>query len=357
MPGSPDEEEDDWFRPPWETEEEAELPLSRPARGAAALPNFQHPLLIPLARAQEALTRLETRMETASPVVGEGLRARLSYREASGWLAYAHVPIHPHDLALRDRGVTGSYGAAFRRGRLETEIPATAALESGFAQAPSDIYAGAALRLARLWRRLAELRTWRPLADLETLQGLGVNGTAAAAEIADWFAEIERFEGPLLIRAGRAARDWMNRPGIGPRNPASFFLAACVWRGTRLRPIALPFWAAPEPRHYRLDLHFGLAWMADFLDCVAAAAKIGMDELERLCRIEEKSRGLGRSARSRLQDAVDAALRVPVLTARDLAKLLDISPQAALGLLRQLQEAGIVREATGRISWRAFALA
>ena len=291
--------------------------------------------------------------------MAEGLRARLSYREASGWLAYAHVPIHPHDLALRDRGVTGSYGAAFRRGRLESEIPATTALESVFAQAPSDIYAGAARRLARLWRRLAELRTWRPLADLatteETLQDLG--GKGAAAEIADWFAEIERFEGPLLIRAGRAARDWMNRPGVGPRNPASLFLAACVWRGTRPRSIALPFWAAPEPRHYRLDLHFGLVWMADFLDCVAAAAKVGMDELERLCRIEEKSRMLGRSARSRLQDAVDAALRVPVLTARDLAKLLGISPQAALGLLRQLQEAGIVREATGRISWRAFALA
>jgi DNA-binding MarR family transcriptional regulator len=42
------------------------------------------------------------------------------------------------------------------------------------------------------------------------------------------------------------------------------------------------------------------------------------------------------------------------MTARGLAERLDVTPQAALGLLRQLLEAGLVREATGRASWRAF---
>jgi predicted transcriptional regulator len=48
-------------------------------------------------------------------------------------------------------------------------------------------------------------------------------------------------------------------------------------------------------------------------------------------------------------------LRAPVVTARGLAERLGVTPQAALGLLRQLVEAGIVHEATGRASWRAFA--
>jgi hypothetical protein len=31
-----------------------------------------------------------------------------------------------------------------------------------------------------------------------------------------------------------------------------------------------------------------------------------------------------------------------------------VTPQAALGLLRQLVDAGIAHEATGRASWRVF---
>jgi predicted ArsR family transcriptional regulator len=63
------------------------------------------------------------------------------------------------------------------------------------------------------------------------------------------------------------------------------------------------------------------------------------------------------TARSRLPDALDAVLRTPVVTADSLAKALHVTPRAALGLLRQLTASGIVLEATGPASWRAFALA
>lgn len=365
MPGDPEKEDENWFQPPWESETEADLepPGSPRARAAAAEPDYRHPLLVPLAQAQEAVTRLEARAEGASAPVAEGLRARMAYREATGWLSYAHVSIHPHDLALRDRGLTGSYGAAFLSGRLEAQIPSTASREFGFESAPSDTVVGQALRMAQLWRRLAELRTWRPAADAdavwETLQSLGCRRAPALAEIEDWLATVDREPGPLLIRAGSAARDWMNRPGVDPRGNDGIFLAASLWcrQGGGSRPIALPFWSAPEPRHDRLALRVGLPWMAGFLECVAAAAKVGLDELARLRQAEDKSRLLGRTARSRLQDAAAAVLRAPIVTARDLAKELDVTPQAALGLLAQLVEAGIVREATGRASWRAFALA
>ncbi len=360
MPGDPEEEDDYWFKPVWETEDALEPPGTPRARKAAPEADLHHPLLEPLARAQEAVARLETGVELASPAVAEGLRARLSYREAAGWLSYAHVWVHPHDLALRDRGMTSSYGVAFNAGRLEAAMPATAALESGFESAPSDIMVNQALQLARLWRHLAEMRTWRPLTDTETvrqtLQSLGCR-VLSDAEIEDWTAIVDAERGPMLIRAGRAARDWMNRPGVTDRDPGGIFLAACILSGGKSqRPVALPFWSTPEARHNRRELQIGVRWLAEFLDCIASAAKAGLDELERLRRAEEITRSLGRTARSRLPDAANAVLRASIVTARDLAATLTVSPQAALGLLRHLNEAGLVREATDRKSWRAFVL-
>src|SRR5215469_9169289 len=202
-----DEEEEDWFRPVWETDDELDPPGPPRRRQQAAEPDYRHPLLTPLARAQDALARLEARAEMASDAVAEGLRARLSYREAAGWLRCAHVWIHPRDLALRDNVLTGSYAAAMAADRLPAALPATAAQEGEFEVAPSDMLVNNALQLARLWRRIAELRSWRPLADAgalrETLQALGC-GSLDKAEIADWLGSIRALErSPVLIRAGR----------------------------------------------------------------------------------------------------------------------------------------------------------
>jgi HTH DNA binding domain len=362
MTGDPEDEEEFWFKPVWETEDEASLePPGRPRLcKPAPEPDYDHPLLTPLAHAQDAMARLEARMEAASETVAEGVRARMAYLEAAGWLRHVHVWIHPEDLALRDNALTGSYAAAAMGDRLVLELPSTAVQEAELALPPSDIVVNQALRLARLWRRVGELRTWRPLADTgalrETLQSLGC-GLPDEAEIADWLASVDMLErGPLLIRAGRGARDWINRPGIERHNPAGIFLAACLWRDKAVRPISLPFWSAPETHHYRLELHFGVQWMTDFLECVAAAALVGLREIRRLHQAEEKGRLLAPTARSRLPDALHAVIRTPIVTTGSLAAALDVTPQAALGLLRQLLAAGIVREATGRASWRAFGL-
>jgi HTH DNA binding domain len=364
MSVGPEEDEDDnWFRPVWETEDEAELdPPGRPrARKPATEPDYDYPLLTPLARAQDAVARLEARAEMASAVVAEGLRARLSYLEAAGWLRCAHVWIHPRDLALRDSGITGSYAAAAVRDRLPGELPSTTAQEGGFETPPSDILVNNALQLARLWRRIAELSSWRPLADTgrlrEALRALGCR-TLDDAEIADWLALIRAFNrGPVLIRAGLAARDWINRAGVEPHNPSGFFVAACLWREqTAHRPIPLPFWSAPELYHHRLSLRIGLDWMAQFLECVTAAALAGLRELARLLEAEQKRVDIRVTARSRLPDALDAVLRAPVVTVDSLAESIGVTPRAALGLLDQLTAAGIVREVTGRASWRAYAL-
>jgi len=364
MPDSPEDDDEFWFRPVWETEDEAALdPRGRPrAQKRPAEPDYEHPLLMPLGRAQDALARLEAKAEMASPSVAEGLRARMAYLEAAGWLRYAHVWIHPWDLALRDLRVTGSYAAAAFGDRLNKELPSTAAQESEFEVPPLDITVNLALRLAQLWRHISESHTWRPLTDArklrETLQSLGCR-TPDDAEIADWLASVRMLDrGPLLIRAGRAARDWINRPGVDPHDAAAIFLASCLWREKTPAPlpISLPFWAAPEPYHHRLTLRIGSEWMAQFLECVAAAAMIGLRELARLHEAEKKAGSFRITARSRLPHALDAVIRAPIVTTGSVAKALDVTPQAALGLVRQLMAAGIVREATGRASWRAFAL-
>lgn len=361
MSGDPENDDEEWFRPVWETEDE-DVPPGPPAcaHKSSAEPDYDYPLLVPLARAQDAVARLEAKLQMASDAVAEGLRSRMAYREAAGWLSHAHVWIHPWDLALRDSGLTSSYGAAAIGDRLATVLPTTVRQEPELIDtAPSDTIANQALRFARLWRRLAEFHTWRPLADAatlrETLQNLG-SQMPQKDDIERWLAYVSLLRGPLLIRAGQGARDWMNLPGIKENGTDGVFLAACILRGKGSCPIALPFWSAPEAHHHRLTRYIGLKWMSAFLECVTAAALTGLRELDRLREIEKKARMLGVTARSKLPAAVDSAIRTPIITARSLATTLDITPQAALGLLRQLTAAGIVQEATGRGSWRAFTL-
>ena len=371
MSDGPEDDEENWFRPVWEIEDEAALDPPGPPRPRkpSAAPDYGHPLLTPLARAQDAVARLEAKAEMASPVVVEGLRARLSYFEAAGWLSYAHMWIHPLDLALRESGGMTSYGVAARGDRLATVLPATMAQHADLDQVVEtgaiglDTATNRALNLARTWRRLAELSTWRPLANAEamqkTLNSLGF-GRAEHGVIEDWLAGVYgREQGPDLIRAGRAAVDWRGQSGVRDRDPDGVFLGICLWRDkNRNAPIPLPFWSASALSHNynRLDSRVGLDWMALFLECVTAAAQIGLRELARLLEAEKKRSDIGATARSRLPDALDAVLRVPVVTTETLAKALQVTPRAALGLLQQLMAAGFVREATGRASWRAFTL-
>jgi hypothetical protein len=82
-------------------------------------------LLVPLCAAQEVLARLDAGAAAALAAVREGLCARLAFAEAAGWLAHAHAWVHPPDLALRELGLTGSYGIATYVGRPMREMPNT----------------------------------------------------------------------------------------------------------------------------------------------------------------------------------------------------------------------------------------
>jgi hypothetical protein len=63
----------------------------------------------------------------------------------------------------------------------------------------------------------------------ETLQSLGYRSAFIDSQAEDWLASrCIREQGPVLIRAGRAAGDWMNRPGTEQLSADGVFLAACL---------------------------------------------------------------------------------------------------------------------------------
>jgi HTH DNA binding domain len=312
-----------------------------------------------LSRAQNSVARLEASVAAASDAVAEGIRARMAYAEAAGWLAHVSTWIHPNELALRDSGLRGAYMPAAPKGILKPSIPA----DDGFEVFSSKQPIAAALRFAKQWRRLAEFTTWRPLADVA-----GVRDTVDFIEwrsdpildcdVEAWLtSSFARSEIPELISAAIAARDWMNTHiKSEPLALEAIFLGACVWREKGFgRPISLPFWSATAYRHYRLSSAVGIAWLVGFLECVAEAAQSGRHELDRLLRIEEKAATFKRTARSHLPAAINIVIRAPLSTARGLAERLNITHQGALCLLEQLVDAEIVKEATGRGAWRAFA--
>ena len=359
MSGLPDEAEEPWWGLVWTPRTSSN--------------SFQKPLDLPrrtctihscsrLSQAQNGVARLEASVATASPAVAEGIRARIAYGEAAGWLANVSTWINPNDLALRDSGLTGTYLAAAPSGVLQTHLPSKAAMDTTPELLFLEQNIAAALRFARHWRRLAEFKTWRPLADAaavrETVDSLAWRrGPIQDTDIEAWLAPVlRRHEVPDLISAGRAARDWMNTHiESDPLAIEAIFLAACVWREKGFgRSISLPFWSATAHRHHRLTSAVGIPWLVGFLECITEATQTARYELDKLRRIEEKAATLTRSARSHLPAAIDAVIRAPIITARSLAKRLAITHQAALGLLKQLLEAGIIKEATGRSAWRAF---
>ena len=302
------------------------------------------------------MARLEAAAAAASAPVRDGLGARLAFREAAGWLAQQGHWIHPVDLALRDAGLTGSYAAARLGQRLPSVLPATAEASEPLQHVPDDQEVALALTVARLWRRLCESQTWRPLQDPGALAAiLSSLGEGAASPVADRLERLRLSDNlPTLITAGLLARDWQETPSDRLSLPGTF-LAACAWHAQGAA--ALPVWSAPVQRLHRLALQPRRGWLPLFLQAVAEAAMRGRQELARLQRAEAKAAGIVRTARSHLPAAAALALRLPVVTPRLMASTLGITHRAALGLTRELEIAGVIRETTGRSAWRAFAVA
>jgi len=141
-----------------------------------------------------------------------------------------------------------------------------------------------------------------------------------------------------------------------------------------VRTVFVPIWAAypavgfgdptalPTLRSDAADRLLGrhrpITWPLACLHLIAESARMGLRELDRLAAAAAQGRGLTTllDQRSRLPDVIEALLRAPVLTPKALAARLAVAPQTATALLRRLQGEALVREVTGRGSFRAFAM-
>jgi hypothetical protein len=398
------------LRPAWEdTPDETDADLGhRPAPhqakvgqrgnwpGNEAVPTW----LGPLCDATDTLARLDARAAAAPDAIREGLVARMAYAEAAGWLAHAHVWVHPLDLALRDLALTGSTALAATGGGHRV-LPHTFAVgrtdwdaQTFDDMAEGDRAVADALALARLLRRSAGRRDlFGTVTDAEqTLAPFGI-GPLDPVRFAQWrtaFPPVARTarrrpgrggEGaaptlPPLLIAAHAAEAWME-PGISdaPTPLPAVLTGVCLLARTGPAcAVFMPVWAAypvvafgdrdalPALRSDVADRLVGcgkaVPWPVTFLHLVAESARAGLRDLDRLVAAAEQGRGLTAQAdrRSRLSDALGAALRTPALTPKALAGKLHVAPQTATALLHALRTAGLLREVTGRRSFRAFAV-
>ena len=282
-------------------------------------------MIYAVSAAQDALARLEASAEGTSSPIRAGLRSRLSYREAAGWLAQQGFWVHPLDLALRDMHLTGAYAAATLGTRLPSVLPATTARHPAAEALPDDRDVATALRIAQRWRRLAELPSWAPEGDLSPPDS----------------------DPPLLSAARIIAKE-----GI---TAEAHLRAAWLWRarGGTGDP-GLPLWSAPIQQLTRATLSADP--LPALLGCIAEAALAARRELARLTAAAARGQALPATARSHLPDALAAAIRAPVITAGTLGRELGITSRAAAGLIARLTAAGLLREATGRKAWRGFVL-
>ena len=255
-------------------------------------------------------------------------------------------------------------------------------VEELFAAASADDAVDRAVRLARTLERLTLLRTRNPLrsdpALAEALAALGA-GEPDPARTAAWRRDALAGAGrdslptflPPLLAVALAAQAWAEEGGDAAQS--LFGAAALLARAGVLRAVPLPFWAAypalgrgggpgeglPEACADASvqDADASATWPAAFCRLARQVAFAGLRELDRLEGVAERGRAAadGLDRRSRLPDALDAALRLPALTSTTLASRLDVAPQTATALLRGLLQAGVVREVTGRKHFRAFA--
>jgi hypothetical protein len=215
-----------------------------------------------------------------------------------------------------------------------------------------------ALALTQALRRLAAARGAKPVAtaaDAEAMLGAFGAGPLDAMRFVEWretfapapvprrrFGSREGVRGPpspALLRAAQAAAAWME-PGIadGP-TPLRAMLAAIALLagGGPAGTIFVPVWAAypavgfgdraglptlrSDAADRLVDRDQPVTWPLAFLHLVAESARAGPRTLDRLEAAAAQGRGLaaGGDKRSRLPDAVDALLRVPVLTPKVLA--------------------------------------
>jgi len=306
---------DERQKPVWEdSPDETDIDLKPRPRALAA----NDVLLGLLATAQDALSRLDALAGAAPESVRRGLLARMALREAAGWLAFRHAWVHPLDLALRGAGLLGTFTKA----------------RSGFA--------------ARAMLHTFGARATEPWEEMDPFTGLDADAAALEAiEVAKALAgragegfPLEGWEGAGALLAGRAL-DAVFRP---------------LWSAYATLGDGADLDGRPKLRGDVARRVGAQDWRGTFLHLVAESALSGLRDLRALSELRDRGAALAarQDRRSRLPAALDCVMSRVLTTPKGLAIEIGVTHQAALGMLRALKAAGIVREASGRESFQVF---
>ena len=356
-------EDEDWFNPPW-ADAGDEVETNRAPRRAAISTNDTSLALETvsrLIRAESAFSRLDAILEEVPPLVREGIIARITLNEASGYLAHHKARISPRDLALRAAGITGSYTAALEAGRLGGElIWSTGDIDP--MEMPDDWDIGSALALTRHLKILATRKNLNVLGDIgrlvAILSDLGVK-TSDVERLEDWLGALpSQYSQPgLLLPAWILAHGLPGRQREDKLDIGAAFLAAAKAKEVGARSSA-PFliWAAPTSRLDRLGSQGGEVFINGYLECVLEAMNAGIREARIVQGAAEKIPELDRRAGSSLIAGARVAIHEPVITVGVMAAKLRMTPRAASTVLLKLVEKGFLTEITRREAWRAYSI-
>nr|WP_206113837.1 RHE_PE00001 family protein [Rhizobium laguerreae] len=174
----------------------------------------------------------------------------------------------------------------------------------------------------------------------------------------EWRAVLRQAENlPAVLQAIVALDAWnelsvlQHAPWLGRLLAASLLRHAGVTTGAHLAAINLGLKTIPVDRRRHRDRETRLLAIAHGL---IAAAEIGMKEHDRLALAKTMmDRKLeGRRTSSKLPELVDLVMAKPLVSAKMVAKTLEVTPQAARRIVLELG----LRELTGRGRFRAWGI-
>ncbi|EHS50198.1 protein of unknown function DUF1612 [Rhizobium sp. PDO1-076] len=178
------------------------------------------------------------------------------------------------------------------------------------------------------------------------------------ARLEEWRGVLRQAENlPAVLQATVALDAWnelsvlQHAPWLGRLLAASILRQAGVTSGAHLAAINLGLKTIPVDRRRHRDRETRLLAIAHGL---IAAAEIGLKEHDRLAlaRTLFERKLDGRRTSSKLPELVDLVMAKPLVSAKMVAKTLEVTPQAARRIVLELG----LREMTGRGRFRAWGI-